>query len=130
MHKPIIIAACSLFAIAYIGDVLLWQPYSTAGYFLSPPLLVIGIILWLRFYRSSRGHYPRLKSIRNEAVFNGRVLTLRQGYLWRHKYELWACCFAVLMGIIPLIGISFSRSGAFSAITTYCNSTDRVKSKR
>ncbi|HMC86852.1 MAG TPA: hypothetical protein VKI61_15090 [Chitinophagaceae bacterium] len=129
MHKPFIIAGCTLFASAYIGEILLWQPYSTAGFIISPLLLVTGIVLWLKFYRASRGHYPRIKSIRKEAAISGSRLTLNQGYLWSHRYEFWTFWFAVVMIIIPVIGIAFNNSRAFNAITTYCNSTDSLKSR-
>ena len=128
-HQAIIISGCIIWIASFAGDILGAQPYSTIGLIVSPVLLIAGIIVWLQYYKSTRGHYPRIKSIKDNIITIGTMTTLRNSFLIDHQPEFFTFCVLFSMGIYLLGYMLFGYSEAYTATKQYCQTNKEVLSR-
>jgi len=128
-HKVLLTTGCLMWCASFFGEALKRQPYSTVGIIISPILTVVGILYWLKYYRSTRGHYPKFKTIWNNTTNIGGELTLRLDFLLKHVLEFWTFCILFWMGLVLLMVLTFRRSGAFEATKRYCQTSQDIISQ-
>jgi len=129
-HKPLILTGCLIWIAAFFGEAFGFQPYSTIGIIISPILTCVGIFYWFKFYKSTRGHYPKFWTIYNEY----RSKTQKDpfagiGFMFGHILETWTITIVFWMVLTLTIFISFSQSDAFEVTKNYCESDKEVLSK-
>ena len=128
-HRAIIVSGCILWGLSFVGDIKGALPYATYGLIISPLLLMTGIIIWLKYYRNTKGYYPRFSVIKENMLNFGVGYTLRSDFLMDHKFEFWTFCIGVWMGMYLLAFLAFNKSEAFKAAKIYCKSNKEIQSK-
>lgn len=128
-HKFLVTTGCLLWCASFIGEASNGQPYSTVGIIISPILTVIGIIYWFKYYRATRGHYPKFKTIWDNTTNIGGEFTLRFDFLIKHVFEFWTFCILFWMGLVLIMVLTFRRSDAFEATKTYCQTNQEILSQ-
>lgn len=130
IHKSLIVTGCFLWCVSAIGEAFNGQPYSTIGIVISPILLGVGIFYWVRYYRASRGYYPKLRTVWDSVVYLGYgKYTLDSDFGLKHIPEI--LTFSLLLCMWPpLIGnLASRRSDAFNAVKQYCQTNTDVLSQ-
>lgn len=126
-YSTLITTGCLLWVVAFFTEANGLQPYSTVAIFISPIITLVGIFFWLKHYRATRGHYPRLKTIAsNTEHTGGGHFTLNSDFLFSHLLEFWTACMLFWMGMVLLMVLTFGRSDAFEATKKYCESTHEI----
>ena len=111
---------------SFFGEAFHGQPYSTVGIIVSPILTLFGVIYWIKYYRVTRGHYPKIKTVWDNTHFDGGRFSLNLDFLLKHFLEFWTLCILFWMGIQLILVLIFIRSDAFQAIKLYCQSNEKI----
>ncbi len=125
-HKILITTGCLLWFVAFLGEAFQGQPYSTIGIIVSPILTIIGILFWLKYYHSTRGHLPKLKKVLDNSANVGGTVTLGFDFLLRYASEFWTICILFWMGFALILELTFGRSDAFEATKNYCQNNQEI----
>ncbi|EJF10134.1 cytochrome c oxidase assembly factor Coa1 family protein [Pontibacter sp. BAB1700] len=129
IHKALVTTGCLIWCASFFGEAFNAQPYSTVGIIVSPILTVTGVILWLLYYRNTRGYYPKLKTVRDNTYSYGGQFTLGFDFLIKHVLEFWTLCILFWMGLVLLMVLTFRRSDAFEAAKQYCQTNQEILSQ-
>ncbi len=114
---------------SFFGEAQQRQPYSTVGIILSPILTVIGVFYWFKYYRATRGHYPKFRSVWNNTSNAGGRIYLNFSFMLKHILEFWTFCILFWMGLVLVMVLTFRRSDAFEATKQYCQSNQEILSQ-
>lgn len=128
-HKILVTTGCLLWCASFFGEAFNGQPYSTVGIIVSPILTVIGVIYWFKYYRETRGHYPKFKTVWDNTVYVTGKFTLGFDFLLKHVLEFWTFCILFWMGLVLIMFLTFRRSDAFEATKQYCQSNQEILSQ-
>jgi hypothetical protein len=113
-----------------MGEAFAFQPFSTIGILIAPVLIIEGIFLWFKFYKRSRGHYPRfiLTALRlfKESLRNPLAM---MEFMLKHLLEFWTFCIVFWVGMVILMFLTFRQSDAFEATKTYCENDGEIIDK-
>ena len=127
IHKPLILTGCFIWITSFFGEGLGYQPYSTFGIVISPFLISIGIFYWFKFYKLTRGHYPKFwttyKVITSKMYnnpFDGFV------FMFKHILETWTLTIVFWILLSITIFIVFRQSDAFEVTKKYCEKDKEV----
>jgi len=129
IHKILVATGSLIWCTSFFGEGFDKQPYSTFGIVISPILTIIGIICWFRFYRETRGYYPKIKTLWDNTIGFGSTLTLRSDFIRSHMLEFWTFWILLWMGLVLLAGLTFSNSDAFETAKQYCQTNQEIPSK-
>jgi hypothetical protein len=120
-HKPLILAGCLIWIISFLGETFGYQPYSTIGIVISPILTIVGLFYWFKFYKLTRGHYPKFwaiyKDIKNKMYKNPFAGIT---FMFKHILETWTFTIVFWMGLATTLFITFRQSDAFEVTRKYC----------
>ncbi len=129
-HKPLILTGCLIWIVSFFGEVLGYQPYSTIGIIISPILTSVGLYYWFKFYKSTRGHYPKLW-----AIYKNNYREMQKNpfagidFMFKHILETWTATIVFWM-LLDLTAFSiFRQSDAFEVTKNYCENDKEVLSK-
>lgn len=125
-HKILITTGCLIWILAFIGEAIQGQPYSTIGIILSPILTIIGIFFWFKYYHSTRGYLPKFKKVLDNTAYVGGTFTLGFDFLLKYASEFWTICILFWMGFVLIMDLTFGRSEAFEATKNYCQNNQEV----
>lgn len=128
-HRSLITTGCLIWCASFFGEALQGQPYSTAGIIISPILTVIGILFWFKYYRATRGHFPKFKTVWNNTAYIGGRFTLGFDFLLKHVLEFWTFCILFWMGLVLIMVLIFRGSDAFEATKRYCQNNQEILSQ-
>lgn len=128
-HRILVTIGCLLWCASFFGEAFNGQPYSTVGIILSPILTVIGIFYWFRYYRSTKGHYPRFEKVWDNITHVGGRFTLGSNFLLNHILEFWTFCILFWMVLVLVMVLTFRRSDAFEAAKNYCQTNQEIISQ-
>lgn len=126
-HQLLIITGCILYIISFFLEIANYQPYSTAGLLLSPILTIIGLIYWLKFYKTTKGNYPNFFKKWKEYLstmklnpFNGII------FLFKNVLSFWTL--AIVFGMISTLvfNLIFKQSNAFRETQAYCKTNKEI----
>jgi len=127
-HRVLVATGCLLWCGSFFGEAYQGQPYSTVGIIISPILTIIGVFYWFKYYRVTRGHFPKFKTIWENTANIGGKFTLNFDFLMKHVLEFWTFCILLWMGLVLIMLFSFRCSDAFEAIKDYCQTNKKVLS--
>jgi hypothetical protein len=128
-HRILVTTGCLLWCASFFGEAFNGQPYSTVGIIVSPILTVIGVIYWFKYYRATRGHYPKFKTVWDNMAYVGGHFTLGFEFLFKHVLEFWTFCILFWMGLVLIMVLTFRRSDAFEATKQYCQNNQEILSQ-
>ncbi|MCB9017828.1 MAG: hypothetical protein H6544_04405 [Prevotellaceae bacterium] len=128
-HRVLVTTGCLMWCASFFGEAFQGQPYSTVGIIISPTLTLIGIFYWFKYYRLTRGHYPKFKTIWDNTIIIGGEFTLRFEFLIKHILEFWTACILFWMGLVLIMVLTFRRSEAFEATKNYCQTNQEILSQ-
>ena len=128
-HKVLVTTGCLMWCASFFGEAFECQPYSTAGIIISPILTIIGVFYWFKYCRTTRGHYPKFKTIWDNTTNNGGMFTLNFDFLIKHILEFWTFCILFWMGLVLIMVLTFRRSDAFKATKNYCQINEEILSQ-
>ncbi|MDG1476087.1 MAG: cytochrome c oxidase assembly factor Coa1 family protein [Vicingaceae bacterium] len=128
-HKKLVTTGCLMWCASFFGEAFLGQPYSTVGIIISPILTIIGVFYWFKYYRATRGRYPKFQTIWQNTTKNGGMLTLNFDFLIKHILEFWTFCILFWMGLVLIMILTFRRSDAFEATKNYCQTNQEIISQ-
>lgn len=128
-HRTLITTGCLMWFVSFFGEAFKGQPYSTIGIIISPILTVIGIFYWFNYYYTTRGHYPRFKTVWDNTSFIGGKFTLSFDFLLKHLLKFWTFCTLFWMGLVLMMGLTLRRSDAFEATKQYCQNNQEILSQ-
>jgi hypothetical protein len=114
---------------SFFGEALHGQPYSTVGIIVSPILTVISVFYWFNYYRATRGHYPRFKTVWDNTSYIGGKFSLGFDFMLKHLLEFWIFCILFWMGLVLVMVLTFGRSDALEATKQYCQSNQEILSQ-
>jgi len=125
IHSTLITTGFIMWCIAYLSELSLLQPYSTLGIAIAPILTVFGIAYWFRYYRATRGHYPKFLTAWRSAY----TPSMRFEFMARHLLEFWTFCLLVWMGITAIGFMVFGNSDAYAMAKNYCRNTQSIHAR-
>ena len=128
-HRVLVTTGCLMWCASFFGEAFQGQPYSTVGIIVSPILTIIGVFYWFKYYRATRGHYPRFKTVWDNTTSIGGELTLRFDFLFKHVLEFWTFCILFWMGLVLIMVLTFRRSDAFETTKQYCQNNQEILSQ-
>ncbi len=129
-HKPFITFGCLIWIASFFGEVFAFQPYSTLGIIISPIITLFGIAHWLKYYRKTRGHYPRFWAVWKENNRKTRKNPFAgMSFMFSHILETWTFTIVGWMGIVLIGFLTFGQSSAFKASKKYCENNNSVIEK-
>ncbi|HRO76206.1 MAG TPA: cytochrome c oxidase assembly factor Coa1 family protein [Crocinitomicaceae bacterium] len=128
-HRVLVTTGCLMWCASFFGEAFQGQPYSTVGIIVSPILTIIGVFYWFKYYRATRGHYPRFKTVWDNTTNIGGELTLRFDFLFKHVLEFWTFCILFWMGLVLIMVLTFRRSDAFETTKQYCQNNQEILSQ-
>ncbi len=128
-HKILITTGCLLWCAAFVGEAFNGQPYSTIGIIVSPVLTVVGVFYWFKYYRATRGHYPRFLTVWDNMHYIGGKFWMGFDFMLNHLLEFWTTCILLWMGLVLIMVMTFRRSDAFEATKQYCQSNQEILSQ-
>jgi len=129
-HKPYILIGCLIWIASFFGETSGFQPFSIIGMLISPLLTFFGIFHWFKYYKSTRGYYPRF--LKAWIDMNKKMLKnpfYGMGFMFSHLLEFWTFTVVCWMGIILLMFLTFGQSNAFKAAKEYCESNSQILEK-
>lgn len=129
IHRVLVTTGCLMWIASFFGEAFGGQPYSTIGTIISPPMTIIGVIFWFKYYRRTRGHYPRLKSVWDNMSYLGGKFFLGFDFMFSHILEFWTFCILFWMGLVLIMVLTFRNSDAFEATKKYCQSHQEILSQ-
>jgi hypothetical protein len=112
-----------------IGELIQAQPYSTIGIYLSPVIILAGIIFWAKHYRKTRGHYPKFSSISKNIIFSAGKHTVKSEFISEHLGEFFTFFTLIIMCFSLQMAISFKTSDAFTVTKNYCENNPEIIAK-
>lgn len=129
-HRTLISIACILWIVSFGAEVTHCQPYSTPGIYVSPILMVLGLIQFMRYRRgreaSRRAAWQQWRanpaSVEKPDVRDPNVL------IWI-LLGFWTGCVIIWMGFVFLGSGAFRRSDAFAAAKMYSFKDSAVLAK-
>lgn len=129
-HRPYILIGCLIWIASFFGEAFRYQPYSTIGIIISPILTFFGIYHWFKFYKMTRGHYPKFFKVRKDLInkmrknpFAGIV------FLLSYILETWTLVIVCWMGMILIMFLTFGQSHAFKTAKDYCKNNTKIIEK-
>jgi hypothetical protein len=125
-HRALVITGCIMWLASFFGEALNGQPYSTIGIIVSPFLTIAGIFYWFNYYRATRGHYPKFKTVWNNISSVGGKLSLNFDFLLKHMLEFWTFCILFWMGLVLIMVLIFRNSDAFEVTKQYCQNHPEI----
>jgi len=128
-HRFLITVGCLIWCASFFGETAHGQPYSTYGIIISPIVTLSGIYLWFIYYKKTRGHYPRLRTVIRNTSFVGNSWTVKVGFLFKHILEFWTVTILFWMALVLLMVLTFGRSDALAASKRYCLSDKSILTK-
>jgi len=129
-HRPYILFGCLIWIGAFFGEAFGLQPFSTIGMIISPILTFFGVYHWGRFYKTTRGHYPKLFKAWREMIGKMRKNPLAgMDFMFNHLLETWTFVIICWMGIILIMFLTFGQSKAFKTAKDYCENDSNIFEK-
>lgn len=128
-HRILVTTGCLLWCVSFFGEAFNGQPYSTVGIIVSPILTIIGVFYWCKYYRATRGNYPKFKTVWDNTVYVGGHFTLGFDFLLKHALEFWTFCILFWMGLVLIMVLTFRSSDAFEATRQYCQNNQEILSQ-
>jgi hypothetical protein len=129
-HKVLITTGCLLWIVSFFGEGAAYQPFSTIGIVVSPILTILGLFFWFRFYKSTRGYYPKFWMTFKE---NNRKMCKNpfEGFefMFKHILETWTGVILFWMTSSLIIFLTFGQSESFQATKEYCKNNKEILSK-
>ncbi len=132
IHKTLITTGCLMWCVSFFGEIYGAQPYSTFGIIISPILTIVGVLYWFKYYRATRRHYPKFKTVRDNIQRlpkAGYHYTLNFDFFLKHIPECLTFCILVVMGVFVIMFATFRNSGAFQATKQYCSTNQEILSQ-
>lgn len=129
-HKPYISIGCLIWIISFIGEAFRFQPYSSIGIIISPILTFMGIYYWFRFYKKTRGHYPKfLKALKktNKNMWKSPFAGIE--IMFNYLFETWTLIIIGWMGIFLIMLLTFGQSKSFKTAKSYCENDTEILEK-
>src|SRR6478609_6557 len=126
IHRVLVTTGCLLWIASFFGEAFSQQPYSTIGLVVSPPITIVGLVFWLKYYKQTRGHYPKLTI----AWINmrGNPISSFQ-FMLSHILEFWIATILFWMALVLAMVLTFRNSDAFETTKTYCQSNSEILSR-
>lgn len=113
-----------------MGEVFGYEPYSTIGIIISPILTSVGLFYWFKFYKSTRGHYPKFWTIFKDTQSKMQKNPFAGiAFMFRHILETWTVTIVFWMLLALIIFTTFRQSDAFEVTKKYCENDKDVLSK-
>ena len=129
-HRSYILIGCLIWIASFFGEVFRFQPYSTIGIIISPMLTFFGIYHWFKFYKKTRGHYPKFfKAWREMNSKMRKNPFVGMGYMYSHILETWTFVIVCWMGMILIMFLTFGQSNAFMIAKDYCENDSKITEK-
>lgn len=129
-HKPYILLGCLIWIASFFGEIIKLQPYSTIGISISPLLTFFGIFHWFKFYKTTRGHYPRFfRALKNAYKKMKENPFAGMGFTFKHLLESWTFFIVCWMCMVLIMFLTFGQSSAFNASKEYCNNNSKIIEK-
>lgn len=128
-HRILVTSGCLIWFASYVAELANQQPYSTVGLIVSPILTIVGVFYWFKYYRATKGHYPKFKPVWAIMTKFSGSLTLRLEFMLKHIFEIATVFIIGFMGIVLLSVLTFRRSDAFEATKQYCQTNQDILSK-
>lgn len=129
-HKLLITIGCLGWIASFFGEVSANQPYSTIGIILSPILTISGLFYWLKYYKYTRGHFPKfwtvLKGVYREMKSNPFAGMM---FMFKHILEFWTFSIVFWMCLVLMGYLTFGQSDSFQATKEYCASNREILAK-
>jgi hypothetical protein len=129
-HKILITTGCLLWIFSFFGEVAGLQPFSTIGVIVSPILTIWGLYFWFRFYKSTRGHFPKFWTVFMENI---RMMSKNPfagiGFMLKHIFETWTFIIIFWMGIVLIGFLTFGQSDCFQTTKEYCKNNKEILSQ-
>lgn len=129
-HRFFITTGLIIWFLSFFGEVSSFQPYSTVGILISPIFIIIGLFYWFKFYKSSRGYYPKFWTVWKENLrkmrsnpFAGIV------FLLKHIIETWTIITIFFMLFVLVGYFALENSEAFKTIKKHCESNKEILAK-
>ena len=128
-HRPYILIGCLIWIAAFFGEAYGLQPYSTIGMLVSPPITIFGVICWFKFYKRTRGHYPRFVECFFERFVNLKNPLAGIAFLFKHVLEFWTFAIICWMALFLIIFLTLGQSDAFKTAKKYCENNTEIIEK-
>ena len=129
-HKILITIGCLGWIASFFGEVSANQPYSTIGILLSPILTISGLFYWLKYYKSTREHFPKfwtvLKGVYREMKSNSFAGMI---FMFKHILEFWTFSIVFWMCLVLIGYLTFGQSDSFQATKEYCSTNKEILAK-
>ena len=129
-HKIFILIGCLTWIASFFSEEANLQPYSTIGMLISPIITIVGIILWFKYYKNTRGYYPKFFSKLGEIQEKMRKNPFAGiGFQFTYILEFWTFIILFWMGLVFIGYLSFGQSAAFKASKLYCETNKELIDK-
>ncbi|CAL2083937.1 hypothetical protein [Tenacibaculum sp. 190524A05c] len=129
-HKPFILIGCIIWITSFFRELTRLQPYSTIGIIISPMILLFGVIIWFKYYKKTRGYFPKFLEtyslLTKRARKNPFVIS---EFTFKHILEFWTFLIIFWMGLCLIIILTFGQSDAFKTTKQYCRNNTEITQK-
>ena len=132
-HQIIILIGCITWILSFILDWKNIYPLTIIIFYISPPILVLGIALWLINYKNKKGSFPKPVRIYNEerkkhsGIFGTHFTILKLQY--RYLLEGWTLFILFSMFLIILTGLLFKGSSAYKKTQQYFKENSEIRNE-
>ncbi|WP_282036353.1 hypothetical protein [Saccharicrinis aurantiacus] len=127
-HRPAILIGCLLWIASFYGELYNYQPYSTIGLISAPIITLFGIFHWFKYYKATRGHYPKFLKIAKELNRKMRKNPFTGiSFMFKHLLKTWTFAIIGWMGMVLMGFLIFENSNAFKTAKHYCENNTVIK---
>ncbi|WP_285546677.1 cytochrome c oxidase assembly factor Coa1 family protein [Dyadobacter frigoris] len=93
-------------------------------------MTLIGLFHWFKFYKLTRGHYPKfLTALRENQIRMRKNPFAGMEFMFKHILEFWTFSILFWMTLVLIMVLTFRESEAFEATKRYCENDREILSK-